>query len=128
LRAQAEGILACDFFIVETAFLKTLYVLFFIELGTRRVHLTGATRNPDAAWVTQQALNLCFDLDERETPARFLIRDEVFCSEGAEVIQTPIRSPKPTLSRSASSRRSEASAQPIGQSGQYGGRSGALLR
>jgi transposase InsO family protein len=84
--------------------LKTLYVLFFIELGTRRVHLTGATRNPDAAWVTQQARNLCFDLDERETPARFLIRDrdskytgsfdEVFCSEVVEVIQTPIRSPK----------------------------------
>ncbi len=96
--------LACDFFTVETAFLKTLYVLFFIELGTRRVHLSGATRNPDAAWVTQQARNLCFDLDERATPVRFLIRDrdskytgsfdEVFRSEGAEVIQTPIRSPK----------------------------------
>ncbi len=104
LRAQADGILACDFFTVETAFLKTLYVLFFIELGTRRVHLSGATRNPDAAWVTQQARNLCFDLDERATPVRFLIRDrdskytgsfdEVFRSEGAEVIQTPIRSPK----------------------------------
>jgi putative transposase len=80
------------------------YVLFFIEIGTRRVHLTGATRNPDAAWVTQQARNLWFDLEERATPVRFLIRDrdskytgcfdEVFRSEGAEVIQTPIRSPK----------------------------------
>ena len=104
LRAQAEGILACDFFTVETAFLKTLYVLFFIEVGTRRVHLTGATRNPDAAWVTQQARNLCFDLDERETPVRILIRDrdskfagsfdEIFATEGAQVILTPIRSPK----------------------------------
>ena len=104
MRAQAEGILACDFFTVETAFLKTLYVLFFIEVGTRPVHLTGATRNPDAAWVTQQARNLCFDLDERETPVRILIRDrdskfagsfdEIFATESAQVILTPIRSPK----------------------------------
>ncbi len=104
LRAQAEGILACDFFTVETALLKTLYVLFFIEISTRRVHVTGATRNPDAAWVTQQARNLGFGLDEREAPVRFLVRDRdskytrpfdtVFETEGAEVILTPIRSPK----------------------------------
>jgi putative transposase len=104
LRAQAEGILACDFFTVETAFLKTLYVLFFIEIGTRRVHVTGATRNPDSAFVTQQARNLAFELDEREVPVSFLIRDrdskfsgsfdEVFATEGVQVILTPIRSPK----------------------------------
>lgn len=70
LRAQAEGILACDFFTVETAFLKTLYVLFFIEVGTRRVHITCATKNPNGAFVTQQARNLALGLDEREVPPR----------------------------------------------------------
>jgi hypothetical protein len=58
LRQQATSILACDFFTVETVWLKTLYVLFFIELGSRRVHLGGRTANPNAAWVTQQARNL----------------------------------------------------------------------
>jgi putative transposase len=104
LRAQADGILACDFFTVETAFLKTLYVLFFIEIGSRRLRVTPLTRNPDGAFVTQQARNLCFELDEREVPAFFLIRDrdgkysgsfdEVFRTEGAQVILSPIRSPK----------------------------------
>jgi transposase InsO family protein len=104
LRAQAEGILACDFFTVETAFLKTLYVLFFIEVGTRRVHITCATKNPNGAFVTQQARNLALELNEREVPPRFLIRDrdskfsgsfdEVFATEGVQVIITPIRSPK----------------------------------
>jgi transposase InsO family protein len=103
LRAQAEGILACDFFSVETAFLQTLYVLFFIELGTRRVHVMTSTRNPDAGYTTQQARNLCM-AGELPTAARFLIRDRdskytrsfdaVFGSDGARVILTPIRSPK----------------------------------
>jgi transposase InsO family protein len=104
LRLQAEGILACDFFTVETAWLKTLYVLFFIEIGTRRVHFTAATQSPDGSFVTQQARNLCFKLDERDVPVRFLIRDrdskfcgpfdEVLRTEGIRVIRTPIRSPK----------------------------------
>src|SRR6266496_3298373 len=63
LRAQADGMLACDFFTVETAWLRTLYVLFWIELGSRRVRLAGVTANPDSAWVTQRARNLA--LDER---------------------------------------------------------------
>jgi len=104
LRAQARGILACDFFTVETAWLRTLYVFFFIEVDTRRVHLGGVTRNPDGAWVTQQARNLSFGFPERDLPLRFLIRDrdakftrsfdEIFATEGAEVILTPVRAPK----------------------------------
>jgi putative transposase len=54
LRAQGRGVLACDFFTIETVFLKTLYVLFFIELSTRRVHLAGTTSRPDSAWVTSR--------------------------------------------------------------------------
>jgi len=104
LACQAAGILACDFFTVETIRLRTLYVLFFIELSTRRVHLAGVSAHPHSEWVTQQARNLCFTLDARGTPVRFLIRDrdakfagpfdEVFRTEGARVIRTPIRSPK----------------------------------
>lgn len=55
LKHHKDEILACDFFTVETAWLKTLYVLFFIELGSRRVHLAGFTTSPTSAWVTQQA-------------------------------------------------------------------------
>ena len=79
-------------------------MLFFIELSTRRVRLAGVSAHPRSAWVTQQARNLCFELDARETPVRFLIRDrdakyagpfdEVFRCEGVRVIRTPIRSPK----------------------------------
>jgi putative transposase len=103
LKAQASGIIACDFFTVETAFLRTLYVLFFIEIGTRSVHVSASTSNPDSVFVTQQARNLCYTLDEREEPVRFLIRDrdakfsrsfdDVLASEGMRVICTPIRAP-----------------------------------
>jgi putative transposase len=103
LRAQAQGVLACDFFSVETAFLQTLYVLFFIEVGTRRVRVMTSTRNPEATFVTQQARNL-YMAEEPPTGARFLIRDRdskftrsfdaVFGSEGASVILTPVRAPK----------------------------------
>ena len=69
LRAQARGILAFDFFTVETVWLRTMYVLFGIELGSRRVHVLGVTRNPDSAWVTQQAQNLA--VGERLRGVRF---------------------------------------------------------
>jgi putative transposase len=102
LRAQANGMIACDFFTVETAWLRTLYVLFWIELGSRRVHLAGVSANPDCAWVMQQARNLA--IEERLGDARFLIhdRDAKFCgsfdaiirSEGVRVIETPLRAPK----------------------------------
>jgi putative transposase len=104
LRAQAEGIIASDFLTVETIRLKTLYILFFIELDTRRVHVAGITANPDSAWVSQQACNLAFCFDDRSARVRFLLRDrdakysdpfdEVFRTEGIEVIRTPIRAPR----------------------------------
>ena len=73
-----QQLIACDFFTVETLFLQTLYVFFFIELGTRRVHLAGCTTNPDNGWVTQQARQLVWQLDETETPVRFLIHDREY--------------------------------------------------
>jgi putative transposase len=102
LRAQAKGVMSCDLFTLETVFLRTLYVLFFIEVGTRRVRIAGVTAHPDAGWVTQQARNLA--IDGETDNVRFLIRDrdskftasfdEVFRSEGARVIRTPVRAPK----------------------------------
>lgn len=102
LKVQADGVVACDFFTVETVFLRTIYVLFFIEVGTRRIHIEGVTANPDAAWVTQQARNR--SMEGGLENVKFLIRDrdskftasfdEVFRSEGARVIKTPVRAPK----------------------------------
>jgi hypothetical protein len=94
--------LGCDFFTIETISLRRFYVLFFIELESRRVHLAGCTTNPTGAWLTQQARNLSFSgMFER---MRFLIHDrdskfsgafdEVFRSEGIQVIYTPIRAPQ----------------------------------
>jgi hypothetical protein len=110
-RQQAAGILACDFFTVDTIWLRRLYVLFFIELDTRRVHLAGVTPNPNAAWVTQQARNLLLVLGEQGRRMRFLIRDrnakfcrsfdDMFCSAGAEVLLTLVQAPNATKTRSA---------------------------
>ena len=103
LRQQAAGIVACNFFTVDTVGLRRLYVLFFIELDTRRVHLAGVTAHPDGAWVAQQARNLLLPLGERGRRVCFLIRDrdakfcrgfdDAFRSEGAEVLVTPVRAP-----------------------------------
>jgi transposase InsO family protein len=100
LRAQAAGILAVDFFTVETVSLKRLYVLFFIELSSRRVWLGGVTSHPDGPWVTQAARNLVMIAP----PARYLIRDrdskftgpfdEVFRTEDTRIIRTPVRAPQ----------------------------------
>ena len=104
LRAQAHSMLAVDFLTVETISLQRLYVLFFIELESRRVHLAGCTTNPSGAWVTQQARQIAWGLTDRSTPLRFLIRDRdskfssdfdiVFRSERVEIIRTPVRAPK----------------------------------
>ena len=75
LRQQAAGIVACDFFTVDTVFFQRIYMLFFLELATRRVHVIGATTHPTGAWVAQQARNLLMDLDGRVGEVRFLLRD-----------------------------------------------------
>ena len=102
LHAQAASIVACDFFTVESLFLRRYYALFFIAHGSRRVWLAGCTANPTGAWVTQQARNLGLDFSDQGV--RFLIRDrdskysgpfdEVFRSEGIRIVKTPVRAPK----------------------------------
>jgi putative transposase len=104
LKAQAEGIVACDFLTVETIWLQTLYVLFFIQVSTRQVVAVGVTARPDLSWVTQQARNATMDLNDRQVSTRFLLHDhdakftgafdDVFHTEGAQVIRTPIRAPR----------------------------------
>jgi putative transposase len=98
---------ATDFFTVETVRLTTLYVLFIIELGTRRVRLVGVTGHPSGSWVVQRARELSMEREretaESTTVPRFLIRDrdskftrafdDVFISDGNRIIKTPIQAP-----------------------------------
>jgi putative transposase len=104
IRQQASSMLACDFFTVDTVFLRQLYVLVFIELDTRRVHLAGITTHPTGEWVTQQARNLLSGEGQQLAGRRFLLRDRdtkytssfdaVFTSTGMRVIRTPVRAPQ----------------------------------
>jgi transposase len=107
LRQQAAGIIACDFFTVDTVWLRRLHVLFFIELGSRRVHLGGVPDHPTGLWVAQHARNLLVDLGDQAAAWKFLICDrdakftrvfdDVWRSTGSEVICTPVRAPNGSL-------------------------------
>ncbi len=108
LTAQARGIICCDFLTVETVLLRRPYVLIFVEVAHRRVHLAGVSAHPTAEWVTQQARNLLLHLGERVQTLRFLIRDRdalfattfattfdaVFDAEGLQIVKTPPQAPR----------------------------------
>ena len=103
LRQHEKTILACDLFTVDTVWLRRLYVLFFVSIGTRRVEYVACTSKPDTARITQHARNVLMDLDDRGQRPRFLIHDRdtkfsrafdgIFRSENIEIVRTPIQAP-----------------------------------
>ncbi|MHB1777556.1 MAG: integrase core domain-containing protein [Acidimicrobiales bacterium] len=104
LTAQAKGLMACDFFHVDTGLLRRLYVLVFIHHDTRLVRIAGVTAKPVTDWVSQQAGNLSIDLADQANAVKFLIRDRdtkftasfdaVFAAEGTRIIKSPVRAPR----------------------------------
>jgi hypothetical protein len=131
-RAQATGIIATDCFTVATVRLKTLYILFFIELGTRRVRLGGVTDHPSGRWMVQRAREFSIEMERMGdiTVPRFLLRDRdstftrafdgVFAADGTRIITTPSR--RPTQARSLS-----GGYEPYGRSAWTGCWSGASV-
>jgi putative transposase len=103
LRQQGDSIVACDFLTVDTVWLRRLYVLVFLSIGSRRVEYLACTGSPDTAWMLQQARNLLMDLDDRGRQVRFLVNDRdskfsaefdaLFAAESIRVIRTPVRAP-----------------------------------
>jgi hypothetical protein len=103
LRAHGESILACDFFTVDTVWLRRLYVLAFITIGSRRIEYLAITSKPSTTWMLQQARNLLMELDDRDRPVRFLIHDRdakfprafdaLLANGNIKVIRTPVRAP-----------------------------------
>ena len=104
LHDQAAGIVAVDFLHLDTVLLRRLYVLLFIEHGTRRMHLGGVTANPIGEWTVQQARNLALSLGERFEDIKFLIRDRgsnftasfdaVFQAAGTRILRTTVQAPR----------------------------------
>lgn len=104
LRAQAKSIVAVDFFTVDTVWLQRLYMLFFIEVASRRDYVAGCTSHPDGDWVTHKARHFAWTLSEHADPVRFLIRDHdreftisfdvVFEAQGTRIVRTPIQAPE----------------------------------
>jgi transposase InsO family protein len=103
LRQQGDSILACDFLTVDTVWLRRLYVLVFLSIGSRRVEYVACTSNPDTSWMLQQARNLLMDIEDRGRQVRFLLHDRdskfsaafdaVFAGEGIRILRTPVRAP-----------------------------------
>jgi transposase InsO family protein len=103
LQAHAESILACDFFTVDTIWLRRLYVLVFLSIGSRRIEYVACTSSPNGDWMLQQARNLLMELDDHDRQVRFLIHDRdrkfprafdaLLAGEKIKVIRTPVRAP-----------------------------------
>jgi putative transposase len=104
LSAQSEHIIACDFFSVDTVLLRRLYVLIFVEHGTRRLHVAGVTAKPTGEWAAQQAPNLAVRMEARLESLAFLIRDRdsnftqafdgVFVAENIRILKSPPQAPR----------------------------------
>ncbi|MCP4958013.1 MAG: transposase [Actinomycetia bacterium] len=100
---HSQAAVACDFFTVDTPFLRRYYALFFIKVATREVFFAGVTANPTGAWATQAARNLFITHSERLQDARALVRDrgsqfidsfdEIFRTEGMKILKAPARTP-----------------------------------
>ena len=103
LQAHGESILACDFFTVDTIWLRRLYVLAFLSIASRRIEYVVCTSKPNTDWMLQQARNLLMELDDRDQPVRFLIHDRdakfpkafdaLLEGEQIKVIRTPVQAP-----------------------------------